>query len=67
LQGHFFKNKEILNGWKEIMLFENGSTVYVSTTELYYITGGPARDKKCRQKHGGSYAISMTTLTLFSW
>ena len=23
--------------------------------------------KKCPQKHGGSYAISMTTLTLFSW
>jgi hypothetical protein len=22
-----FKNKEILNGWKEIMFFENGSTV----------------------------------------
>jgi hypothetical protein len=26
LQGNFFKNKEILNGWKEIMFFENGST-----------------------------------------
>jgi hypothetical protein len=26
LQGNVFKNKEILNGWKEIMFFENGST-----------------------------------------
>ena len=23
------------------------------TTELYYITGGSARRKKCPQKHGG--------------
>ena len=25
----------------------------VHATELYYITGGSARGKKCRQKHGG--------------
>jgi hypothetical protein len=28
LQGNVFKNKEILNGWKEIMFFENGSTAW---------------------------------------
>ena len=26
MQGNFFQNKEILNGWKEIMFIENGST-----------------------------------------
>ena len=26
MEGNFFKNKEILNGWNEIMFFENGST-----------------------------------------
>jgi hypothetical protein len=31
LQGNFLKNKEILNGWKEIMFFESGSTVNTHT------------------------------------
>ena len=30
-------------------------------TELYYITGGSARGKKCRQKHGG-FSPEMTPL-----
>jgi hypothetical protein len=30
LQGNFVKNKEILNGWKEIMFFESGSTGHMA-------------------------------------
>ena len=35
MQGNFFKNKEILNGWKDIMFFENGSTASLSTVVLF--------------------------------
>jgi hypothetical protein len=36
MQGNFFKNKEILNGWKEIMFFENGSTASSASVVLKF-------------------------------
>jgi hypothetical protein len=44
LQGIFFKNKEILNGWKEIMFFENGSTVKDVPVIFTYCQNGGETD-----------------------
>ena len=40
MQGNFFKNKEILNGWKEIMFLENESTDLEELDEMNWSTGG---------------------------